>query len=155
MDKGKKKAKFEHNWYDLWTKQSKDFFDSADKNLKDLFGKSTTVNPEDHLEKIQQWLDTLKNQWRFIELNQQQKAFENYWKTMSKMCNEASDMMLQEWIKRSRGQQPIKNVHELYELWLNCCHDIYDKSTHAKSYQDTYGEFVNAAMKFWQSTMPK
>lgn len=151
-----KKANFDsNNWYELWMKQSKEFFETADKNLKDLFNKGAFVNPEDHLKQIQEWMDTLKNQWQFNQLNDQQKAFENYWKTMMKMCNDASDMMLQEWIRRSRDQHPVKSIHELYELWLNCCHEIYQKSTHSKTYQETYGEFMNAAMKYWKSTMPK
>lgn len=154
MDKGKK-FDFNTNWYELWMKQSKEFFDSANKNLNELFGANTFANPEDHLKQIQQWLDTLKSQWQFIQLNEQQKAYENYWKSMAKMCTDASDLLLGQWIKRSQEQKPIKDVHELYELWLNCCHQVYEKSMQSKSYQETYSEFMQAALKFWKSTIPK
>lgn len=155
MEKDKSKnMNFDTNWYDLWMKQSKEFFETADKNLQGVFGKGSSANPEDHLKQIQQWLDVWKNQWQFTQLNEQQKAFENYWKTMAKMCSDASDMMVAEWIKRSHEHNPIKNTRELYELWLSCCHEIYQKSTHSQAYQDTYGEFMNAALKFWKSAIP-
>src|SRR5579871_5779021 len=96
------KAEFKNSWYDLWMKQSNEFFESANKNLKNMFDKDTFANPEDHLKQIQQWLDSLKSQWQFTQLNDQQKMYENYWKTMSKMCSEASDMMVNQWIKRNR-----------------------------------------------------
>lgn len=144
-------------WYDLWMKQSKEFFESANNNLKNMFDqeKESYLNPEEHIKQIQEWLETLKNQWQFIQLNEQQKAYETYWKMMNKMCAEASDMMLSEWMKKTREHQPIKNIHELYELWLNCCNEIYTKAMHSKSYQEAYGEFMNAALKFWKSATPR
>lgn len=153
----KKQAHFDFNtnWYDLWMKQSKDFFTSADDNLKDMFSKGTYANPQDHLEQINEWLEKLKHQWEFTQLTEEQKVYQTYWKTMSKMCSDASDMMVEQWIKRSQEKNPIKTVHELYELWLNCCHEIYQKSVKSKAYQDAYGEFMNAAFKFWKSAMPK
>jgi Poly(R)-hydroxyalkanoic acid synthase subunit (PHA_synth_III_E) len=154
MDK-ENKFDFNTNWYDLWMKQSKEFFDSADKNLKDVFGHGAAANPEDHLKQIQQWLETLKNQWQFAQLNEQQRAYETYWKSMMKMCSDASDKMLSEWIKRSHDNNPIKNVQELYELWLNCCHEVYQKAMHTKSHQEVYGEMMDAALKFWKSAIPK
>jgi hypothetical protein len=149
------KAEFKTNWYDLWMKQSKEFFDTADKNLKDLFNKSTFPNPEDHLKQIQKWLDALKTQWQFTQLTDQQKMYENYWKMMSKMCSDASDMLVGQWIKRNREQDPIKNTRELYELWLNCCQEVYEKAMHSAAYQKAYGDFMNAALKYWKSAMPK
>lgn len=150
-----KKFEFDNSWFELWTTQSKMFFESANKNLKDLFEKNAAIDPTKHMRQIQQWMDTLKTQWQFIELNEQQKVYANYWKQMEKMCNDASEMMLQEWIKRSKEQDPIKNVRELYELWLNCCHEVYKKAMYSKSYQAAYGDMMNAAIKYWQSVMPK
>lgn len=149
------KAEFDKNWYDVWMKQSTEFFEIADKNLKDMFAKNTPVNPENHMKQVQQWLDMWKNHWQSTILNEKQKTLENYWKIMAKMCNDASDLMVEEWTKRAREQNPVKNIHELYELWLNCCNEIYQKSTHTKSYQDAYGEFMNAALDFWKSAIPK
>lgn len=154
-DKSKNADFISTNWYELWMKQSKEFFETADKNLKDLFGKNTSASPEDQLKQMQKWLEMWKGQWQCSPLTTQQKAFENYWKSMTKLCNDASEMMIKEWIKRSQDQNPIKNTRELYELWLSCCHDVYQKSTHSKDYQEAYGDFMNAALKFWQSTVPQ
>lgn len=143
------------NWYELWMNQSKAFFESADKNLKDVFGQGAGANPEEHLKQIQQWLETLKNQWQVTQLTEQQKHYAEYWKTMSKMCSDANDMLLNQWIKRTREKHPIQNTHELYELWLNCCSEVYQKAMHSKSYQDAYGEFMNAALQFWKNAIPK
>ena len=141
------------NWFDLWMKQSKEFFDSAETNLKDLFNKS--ANPEDHLDQIKQWQDMLKNQWQFMELNPQQKEHEEYWQVMIKMCNEAFDMMVEQWIRRNREGKPIMDVRELYELWLSCCNDVYAKHMRTRSYQQMYGDFMNAALNYWKTSMPK
>lgn len=154
MDKGKK-FDFNTNWYELWMKQSKEFFESANENLKGLFDTNASINPEDHLKQIRTWLDSLKSQWQFIQLNEQQKTYENYWKTMSQMCSDASDRMVEQWIKRSQEQKPVKDIRELYELWLNCCNEVYEKAMHSKSYQESYSEFMKAALKFWKSTIPQ
>lgn len=142
-------------WYQLWMEQSKNFLSSADENLKGIFEKSTAVNPEEHLKQIHAWLESLKQQWNFAQLSEEQKAYTNYWQQMSAMYQEASEKIVEEWIKRFKSGDPIKNTHELYELWLKCCHEIYQKSLHTKTYQEAYGEFMNAAMKFWKSSMPK
>lgn len=154
MDKNEK-FNFNANWYDLWMKQSKEFFTTADKTLKDMFGTASFANPEDHLEKIRQWQEMLKHQWQFMPLDEQQKAYENYWKMMAKMCMDACDKMVEQWIKRTHENKPIKNINELYELWLNCCNDIYVQAMKTKHFQDAYGEFMNAALKYWKSSMPK
>lgn len=152
MDQGND---FYAQWYKLWMEQSNIFLASANKNLKDLFDQSTTVNPEEHLKQIHAWLESLKQQWNVDKLAQEQNAYANYWQQMSAMYKEASDKIIEEWTKRFKSGEPIKNVNELYELWLKCCHEIYQKSLHNKAFQETYGEFMNAAMKYWKSTMPK
>jgi len=149
------KFDFNTNWYELWTQQSKEFFESAEKNLKGLFTQEAKINPEEHIEQINKWLETLKKHWQFTALNEQQKIHENYWKIMAKMCSDASDMMVKQWIQRGKENHPIENIRELYELWLNCCNEIYTKAMHSKSYQEAYGEFMNAAMHFWKSAQPK
>lgn len=156
MDKDKnKKFDFNTNWYDLWMKQSKEFFESANQNLQGMFAQGNYANPEDHLKQINDWLNSLKSQWQFMQLNEQQKAYENYWKFMAKMCSDASDRMLNQWIKRSQEQRPVKDIRELYELWLNCCNEVYEKAMQSKSYQEAYSEFMKAALKFWKSTIPQ
>lgn len=155
MTKKNDEQVFENNWYDIWMKQSKDFYETAEKNFKDLFSKNTQVNPDEHIKLIHHWLDALKNQWANTHLNEQQKAYETYWKMMNKMCFDASDMLVQQWVKRVKENNPIKNTHDLYELWLNCCNDIYKKAINSHSYQDAYGDMLNAAIHFWKSALNK
>jgi len=152
-----KEKKFEPNtnWYELWMKQSKEFFETAEKNLPGMFPKEGFAKPEEHLKQINDWLDSLKSQWRLSQLNDQQKAFETYWQMTTKMCNEASDKMVEQWIKRSRDNHPIKNIRELYELWLDCCQEIYKKGMASKDFQQAYGDYMNAVLQFWKSAIPK
>lgn len=139
------------NWYELWTKQSKDFFDTAEKNLKGAF-----ENPEENITQIRQWMETLKTQWQFMELNhEQQKIYSNYWKIIEKMCNEASELMLKQWIQRAHDDNPIKDSRDLYELWLSCCQEIYAKSMHSESYRKAYGEMMNSMLNYWKAAIPK
>lgn len=143
------------NWYEIWMNQSKAFFETADQNLKGIFSDTTFSNPEEHLKQIHQWLENLKQQWEFSQLPDEQKAYHLFWQMLTNMFNEASDLMLKQWIKRTEENNPIKNIRELYELWLDCCHEIYQRSLRTKAYQDTYGEFMNSAFKFWQSALSK
>jgi len=151
----KNESNFNPNWYELWMKQSQDFFTTAEKNLQGVFGENTKVNPEDHLKQINQWLDALKKQWEYTQLSDEQKAYKMYWDVVTNMYNDASKLLLDQWIKRSREQKPITDIHELYELWLNCCHEVYQKAMQTKAYQEAYSEFMNAALKFWQATTQK
>lgn len=143
------------DWYELWMKQNREFFTSAEKNLRDVFSKSGFSNPEEHMNQINLWLETLKNQWQFTQLKTDQKIYEDYWKMMGKLYSDASDMMLAQWIKRTQDKNPVKTIQELYELWLNCCKDVYTKSQQTKAYQEAYGEFMQAALKFWKDVAPK
>jgi hypothetical protein len=147
--------KFDTDWYELWMKQTKDFFETADKNLKDMFTKGSPADPSNHLKQIDEWLEALKAQWEKTPLTTDQKAYQDYWKMMSKMSSDAGDLMLAQWIKRTQDQNPVTSVRELYDLWLNSCHQVYQKSLQSKAYQDVYGEFMNAALKFWKSAIPK
>ncbi|RDI40080.1 poly(R)-hydroxyalkanoic acid synthase subunit PhaE [Aquicella lusitana] len=143
------------NWYELWMQQSRQFFEITEKNLKDLFTENTLANPEEHLKQIYQWLEMLKKQWEFSQLSEEQKAYHLYWMMISRMYNEALDMTVNRWINRSRENNPVKNVRELYDLWLTCCHEVYQQSLMTKTYQEAYGEFMNATFKFWQSALSK
>jgi hypothetical protein len=143
------------NWYDFWVKQSREFHASAEKNLKDFFDKGSFTHPEDHLKQIDAWLETLKQHWDSAQLNTEQKVYGAYWQALNDMYKEASNMMRDQWLARARNNDPIKNVRELYELWLNCCHDVYQNAMKTKNFQDMYAEFMNASLKFWKSVMPK
>lgn len=137
------------DWYEFWNQQSQGFFSAADQHLKDLFSKHTFVNPETHAEQIQQWLDSLKSQWQQPKANKEQKQFQEYWELMAKLYTEASQTMMDAWIKRTRENDPITNIRELYELWLDSCHQVYQKALKSKAYQDIYAEWMNATVKFW------
>jgi hypothetical protein len=149
------KINIDSNWYDLWTQQSKSFFESAEKNLKGVFDQGGTVKPEDHMQQINSWLDSLKNQWQGHGMMDQQKVYEHYGRMMNKMCTDATDMMMQQWMQRSHQSNPVQNVRELYELWLNCCNEVYSKGMHSKEFQDAYGDLMNATINFWKSMMQK
>jgi hypothetical protein len=151
----KHKFDFSTDWYELWMKQSKEFFETAEKNFKGSIDQGSFPNPDEHMKQIQQWLDALKNQWQFVSLNEHQKVYEQYWKNMAKMCNDASLLMLEQWKKRTHEQKPIKDIYELYDLWLASCHEIYENAMRTKSYQEAYAEFMKAALKFWKSAAPK
>lgn len=137
------------NWYDFWMQQSQTFFSSADEHLKDLFAKNTFVNPEMHTKQIQQWLDALKIQWQFAELTKEQQKFQEYWQMMAALYTEATEKMMEEWKSRTEDNNPITSTRELYELWLNACHEVYQKALKSKGYQDVYAEWMNATLKFW------
>jgi hypothetical protein len=141
---------FDLQWYEQWMQQSKTFFESANANLGNVFTQGKTPNPEDHLTAIQQWLEMLKTQWsEAIPTNEQASGNMN-WKVMSQMCQEAANMLLEQWIKRTKSQEPINNVRDLYELWLQCCQSVYQKSLRTESFQTAYGEWMNAALKWWR-----
>lgn len=144
---------FDMSWYRLWLKQSQAFFDSANQHLREMFAKGQPVNPTEHLDKINIWLETQKAQW--ITTTNAQKEHAYCWNIMQKIYSEATDVMAAQWIKRTQENNPIKNVHELYDLWLSCCHEMYQKMLHAKNYHEAYSEFMNKALKFWESATRK
>ncbi len=43
------------NWYELWMKQSKDFFDMTEKNLQDIFNQENLSNSQEQLKKMDEW----------------------------------------------------------------------------------------------------
>jgi len=143
------------DWYELWMKQSQDFFTTANKNLKDLFEKNGFVKPEEHADQINQWLENLKKQWETFQVSHEQQAYQSYWKMMTQLSDDAFNLMMQQWKKRNEESKPIKNIQELYELWLNCCREVYQKSLQAHSVQEAYTDFMNSAVKFWTAAMNK
>lgn len=150
-----KKSEGYTDWYDLWMKQSREFFASADKNLKTMFSSDNYYNPQDHLKQINHWLNTLKNQWAYMQFPDDQDESAIYWKNMNKMCHEASDHMLEQWLKRAREGHPIKSLRELYDLWLECCHEVFERHLQTKAYQDAYGDLMNATFQFWKTNVPQ
>jgi GR25 family glycosyltransferase involved in LPS biosynthesis len=142
---------FNPDWYNVWMKQTKTFFDSA----ADLFTPEAMRKPEDHLQQMNAWLETLKAQWTFSQLNEQQKSHEKYLKEMSAMCIDAADLMSKQWVQRAQENNPVKNARELYELWLNCCNEVYAKAMHSQSYQNAYGDLMNATIHYWKAALNK
>lgn len=150
-----KNVDFTTNWYELWMKQSKEFFDALNKSGKDIFGSREIPHPEDYINQIQQWSEMFKKQLQFMQPNGQQKSYETYWKMMSDMYNEAFLKLVDQWMERVRNQKPITNMRELYELWLDCCHEVYEKSMRTNAHQRAYGELMNAALTYWKSVIPQ
>jgi hypothetical protein len=154
MNKESQKDMYQE-WYELWTKQSKAFFDSANENLQHLFSNHSQLKPEDQFEKMQEWLNQLKQQWQKQAFSSDQKNTAAYWSSTLQMFNEAAEQMLQKWAERQHNNDSIKNVHDLYELWLNCCHEVYQKSLKTSSYQETYTNLMNQALQYWKNFIPK
>ena len=148
-------AGFDMNWYKLWMKQSQEFFDSANKHLRELFARGEPVNPADHVEKINAWLETLKLNWSAASITNEHKDQAYCWNVMQTIYSNAADGMTAQWIQRTQENNPIKNTHELYELWLKSCQEMYQKMLSTKTYHETYSEFMNKALKFWESTTRK
>lgn len=151
-----KKAKMDDNfdWYASWLKHNQQFLVITEQNLKELFDQNSFVNPENHRQQIDAWFNALKEYWQFIPHHVQEKIDENYWKIILKIYYEATSQLIELWIKRFQERQPIKNINELYELWLDCCQEVYSKTIKSKTYQNIYGEWMNTALKYWRRTMP-
>ena len=149
-----KKGQFDKatDWYDVWMQQSRTYFESADEHVKELFAQNVFAKPEENLKDINKWLESLKSRWERTQGMGGEDNFHPYWKMVSKMYQDAADLMLKEWIKRSHGTHPVNGIHDLYELWLSSCHQVYQQTLHTKMYQDMYGDLMSAAAKFWQTT---
>jgi hypothetical protein len=143
------------NLYDIWIKQSKEFFETANDHLQDFFSKNNMLSPENHIDQIKTWLNHLKNQWEQAPFTSKQESYQQYLTMMNKIFNEASELMIKKWIKRVEEKEPIKNSLELYELWLDCCYEAYQKSMFIKAHQELYGNMMDAAIKFWKENIPK
>lgn len=150
MNKGQSKNDFT-DWYSIWLNQSRAFYESANQHLQKLFETQQEFNPEEHADQVKAWLESMKKQWDFTNLSKNQGDFAQYWQSIAQVSAEASDMLLQEWIKRAREHNPVKSTKELYEMWLNCCQSIYQESLKNEQYHHNYSDFVNTAMKFWKS----
>ncbi len=140
-----------NQWYTLWLQQTQAFFQANDENLKKIF---KDMHPEKHQQQLEAWLETLKQHWQMMSLGEQQKNFQAQWQAMLQMWNEAADLMMKEWLKRGVNQ-PIHNAHELYELWLKCCSDVFKQHSTTQRMKDNYNEFVTVAMDFWRGVLPK
>lgn len=142
-----------NNWYNLWINQSKSFFEAAEKNLQEVFEKQNTFHAEEQIKFMQQCLEIIRKQWDFVRLSDEQKNYQHYWTLLARMYNEAAELMMKQWNSRLHEDKPIKNMHELYELWLQSCNEIYQKTIHSSDYQRSYQDWVTNSMKFWQRLM--
>jgi len=144
----KDKENLHTNWHEIWMQQNAAFLESAKKYMNE----NTFSNPEANLKQINAWLENLKMQWETTKFAAEQQA---YWSKMTEMYQDASKIMLEQWIKRSNGNNPIKNIQELYELWLGTCHEVYQQALKTKSFQEAYGDLMQSSLKFWQSAIAK
>lgn len=146
--------KYYTDWYNIWMQQSKVFFDSANENLKNFFNQEKPFDPSAHMRQIENWLSELKKQWQMATWNMDMTSYSDYLTMMNKMMNDATDLMLKIWVKKTNAHEPINNVHDLYALWLNCCHDTYQKYMHSQDFQKAYGDFMNTLFKLWKANLP-
>lgn len=148
-------SQFDSNqWYALWIKQTQEFFQSADANLKNIFKDQPYANPEQHRQQLEAWLETLKQYWQTMQLADNQKNLQAQWQTMLQMWKDAADLMMKEWMKRG-VDQPIHNTQELYDLWLKCCGDVYKQHLASQRIKNNYNDFVSMTMDFWKGVLPK
>lgn len=138
------------DWYELWLKQNKAFFNSANENLQHYFKQQNPFDPTEHMELIERWLGDLKKQWKTMTEQKQENAAD-YFLQMNRMLTDASDLMLKNWINHSREHGYIDNIQDLYNLWLHCCEQTYPKYTNAKDFEKGYGDFMNCMIKYWKS----
>ncbi|MBV9576336.1 MAG: hypothetical protein JO149_06905 [Gammaproteobacteria bacterium] len=143
---------FTQLFFENWMKQTKDFFAASEKNFQDIFAMKEKADfSSEQTEKMYAWIQLLKDQWRFIQLDHTLKVYEAYWSLLSKIYIEAADKLMHLWTERQRANNPVKNMQELYGLWLNTCHDIYYRAMQSSAYQTAYGDFLNETLKYWKS----
>lgn len=153
MTKKNSTSETNNEWYELWMNQSKLFFDVTNTHLKNLFTQGGNFQPQDHMKEIQDWIETLKKQGQANAFSEQLKAFPKYAEMMTQMYIQAADLLFQRWMSDNKEGQPITSIKDLYALWVDCCHEVYSKEMHSKSFQEAYGEFMNAAIHFWKSAI--
>lgn len=141
-------------YYETWANQSKDFFNSANHYLTDLFSGQNYKKPEDYLSNIQGWADHMKTQWAHFYPTEEQKMFSGFLKNMNQVHHDAIDRMIDEWMLKAKQNDPIKNTRDLYELWLNCCDEIYKKSIQSKTYQKSYHDMIQNMFEYWKTYTP-
>lgn len=154
MDKGIK-FDFGTEWAEMWMKQNQAFFETAERMLKDFFAGNGFKNPQDHMQQIQQWQDAFRNQWQMPNFGDHQRIYEQYWATMVKLYSESMERMMNVWMVRASNNNPISSVHELYQVWLKSCQEVFEKTITTTNYQDMYGEWMNNVLKYWKTMTPK
>lgn len=139
------------DWYALWIKQSKTFFDAVEKNFTHFFEKEKTVGLDEQIQLMRQCLDRFKQQWELMQLTEEQQAHQVYLRLLKKMYNDASELMFEQWCNRLKQDNPIQNTKELFDLWAHCCQATYQNTVCSKAYH----EWMNTALRFWETTVPK
>jgi hypothetical protein len=140
-------------WYELWMQQSTQFFESAQTHLQSLFSQTETLDPEKCQQQIQQWLTIMKQQWA-MAASTVQPQYQPYTNMMISVCTSAADLLMNEWKRRAKSENPVTDIRELYELWLDCCQTEYKKALHTASVHEAYSDMLNSALKIWKTAMP-
>lgn len=146
--------KFNSYWYDIWEKQSQQFFTLTKQHLQACFDKED-FNIQEHFTQIQAWFNDLKQQWLSSLQTQEKNSYQEYADLINNIFNNAAELMLKKWEKKNKTSDPIKNMVELYALWLDCCHHACQKAQQTKTYQALYGDIMNSAMQFWKEMSSK
>ena len=143
------------NWQKLWLDQSKIFMETANNSFQDLFKNQAQINPQQHLHQMQEWAELMNKQWQNVCDNCTNADQEKYWQAVAQTSRQACELMLEQWQKHANGDESIKSAKELYEMWLNACHEIHMKNIQSNAYQIMYGDMLNQAMQFWKTTLTK
>lgn len=80
------------------------------------------------------------------------KPMKAYFETMS---GQVFDMMMAQWMQRAREENPIKTSQELYDLWLNSCHDIYQKMLKSEPYQKAFNDWMQGMTNLMNANSAK
>lgn len=143
------------DWQKLWMDQSRIFIETANKNFSNLFNNQSQLNPGQHFTQMQEWAEMMNRQWQDACQNCTSSDQVKYWEAVANTSRQACDLMLKQWQKNMKNDEPIKSAKELYELWLNACHEIHMQNIQSNAYQIMYGDMLNQAMQFWKTTFTK
>ena len=140
----------DNHWQAFWFKQSKQFFDTANEHLKDIF-KEKSVDPNDYLDEINEWLADFQKKWQatFTDLSSSEPI--SYLTTLNKIFNQTTKLFIKKWAKKNKGKNPIENMIGLYELWIASCQEAFKKYQETEDYQNAYAELIHSAIQFWKT----
>ena len=143
------------DWQKLWLEQSKIFMEITDKTLRDLGRGNAKFKPQDHMQQMQQWAELMNQQWQEMVKSCSNADHVRYWEAVAETSKQACELMMQQWQDKVKADQPMQSAKDLYEMWLNACHQVQMQNMNSSNFQNLYGDMLNNAMQFWKSTLNK
>jgi class III poly(R)-hydroxyalkanoic acid synthase PhaE subunit len=75
-----------------------------------------------------------------------ERALQEYTQLHSKAGIDTLERLSKKVIGRAEKGEEIKNLREIYDLWVDCCEEAYNDIVFTEVYQDAYGSLINALM---------